>query len=92
MQFASGNQGGQFSFTRTFTNSWQVRTGISNESLSYMPIINNSYYSGQLTDLPANSFVIFEVIHNDNIFNEESARLVIDGDFVVNPIEKLIIQ
>lgn len=90
-QYVSGNEPGNFIFTRTFTGSWEILTGIEQDSLIKVPYLNEENYSG-FAILPPNQSIIFQINHSDSEFNEESANLIITGNLVLNSINQIITQ
>jgi hypothetical protein len=90
VQFASGNEVGNFTFTRTFTGSWDLYTGLIPGAL--MKVAESSSIISGRANLSSNSYLIFEVGHSDSDFNTETARLTISGSDIINPIQTLISQ
>jgi hypothetical protein len=83
--FISGVAAGTFFYTRTFTGSWSLYTGLSSDTLVQLPEVNGNTISGSGLFQP-NSSVVFSVVNNKDPFNTDGATLFISGLNVINPI------
>ena len=84
----SGNQAGVFSYTRTFTGAWDVLTGIDATSLVSLKRPGNyddNTISGQGV-FPANSSMIFQLVHSGDRVNTDGVALLISGLGILNPV------
>lgn len=81
---------GLFSFTRTFTGSWDLLTGLAGQPLV---LVNkyNTLISGRGNFQP-NSNMVFQINHYDSEFNQDGVNFTISGNDVINPIIKEISQ
>lgn len=79
-------------YVKTFTGSWSFFTGLDSSSLVQLPEINSqSMISGSGSFAP-NSQMTFQVTHNIIDTNQDSARLIISGAEVLNPISVILIN
>lgn len=86
-----GLKTGVFTYTRTFIDAWDLQTGFTVATLASCKI-PGKYSSGQFTGtalFPPGSMV-FQVNHQQNLLNAESARLNISGANVLVPITGLL--
>lgn len=86
---SSGNAAGIFFYTRSFTGSWSVFTGLSTATLVQLPEINGNTISGSGFFAP-NSSLVFQIVNNKDIYNLDGALLLISGQNVLNPIQQAI--
>ncbi len=87
----TANQPGTFTFARTFTGAWDLFTGLSQNNLIQVPEINSTLISG-CANLSPNSSIIFQINHYDSEFNTDSAKLIITGQDILNPLTTTILQ
>ena len=78
-------EAGTFTFTRTFTGAWDLYTGFNQGSLKQVPEISDVLISGRAV-LGPNSSLVFQIDHQDSEFNTESAKFIITGSGILNPI------
>ena len=90
IQPVAGNKPGVFSFSRTFTGSWDLLTGTSESDLANVPKYSN-VISGRAV-FPANSSVLFQINHYDSYLTSDGALFSISGSGVINPISQIIYQ
>lgn len=90
----SGLGTGTFVYTKTFTGDWDVRTGLTVNSL--VSLKGAGQYSPTLIsgsgNFPPNSFITVQVSHVANPFSTDAALLVISGNNVLNPISQVLVN
>lgn len=89
---ATGFADGDFYYTKTFTGQWDILTGVSMSKLVSLKRAGNytsTVISGE-TNLPPNSSVAFQIVHNSDSFSADTALLTISGADVLNPISQII--
>lgn len=86
----TGIKEGTFRYIRTFSGSWDLLTGLSNANL--VPIKKKSDIISGIATVSPNSNMFFEIRHYNSYLNIEKANFVVSGKYILNPINKLIIQ
>jgi hypothetical protein len=89
--FVSGNEAGTFTFERTFTGAWSVYTGLNEDALQRVPVINDSLISGA-ANLSPNGSLVFQINHSDSQFNTDTVLFSATGQYIINPINQIISQ
>lgn len=90
----SGVQDGTFFYTRTFTGTWDVLTGLDESSL--VSFKSQGFYNSNTISgsgfLPANSYFILKVEQLEDSNTTDAVDLYISGDLVANTLIKRIIR
>jgi len=88
----SGSTTGAFYYTRTFTGAWDILTGSNPNTLASLKVpgnFNGNTISGSGIFQP-NTFVNLQVIYYDDDISSDSARLIISGAEVLEPLIYLL--
>lgn len=85
---STGIAAGTFYYTKTFTGQWDILTGIDQTNLISLKRTGN-FTSNVISGVgifDPNSQVNFQINHVADIYNQDTALLIISGQDVLNPI------